>query len=253
MREVRQREQPGVQHVDIQVHQVGVGAALQVGASLTGLPGRVGSHRRGRGRVKVPADQFGPLAGIQLGRVEAEQHHLPGPQQRGPGTEPGQPRRPAAQHVGHAHRVGHRRDAPFGGGEVRVAVEVHQAPVTEPGQHAERDGAVAAQDQRQPPVGADRRHLARDPLGHLDDPVEIAQAVDRQHRTVRRRGEITAVFDIQASRAQLADQPGGPPRGRGLFLPGIVRTRAGRNPQDAHPPILRRHPPCLQVVRRCRH
>ena len=35
-----------MQHVDIQVHQVGAGAALEVGAGLTSLPGRVGPPRR---------------------------------------------------------------------------------------------------------------------------------------------------------------------------------------------------------------
>jgi hypothetical protein len=82
VREVRQREQPGVQHVDVQVDQVAPGPALQVTAGLPRLTGGVGPHRRGRCRVQMTADQLGPLPGVELGRVEAEQHHLLRPQQR---------------------------------------------------------------------------------------------------------------------------------------------------------------------------
>ena len=169
----------------------------------------------------MPGGQLGPLAGVQLGRIEAEQHHLPGPQQRVPGAEPGQPRRPAAEHVGHAHRVGHRRAAALRGGEVRVSVEVHQPALAEPVQRAQRDRAVAAQDQRQPPGGADRRYLGRDPPGHLDDPIGVTKAADRLDRAVRRRREVAAVLDVEPGRAQRADQPGRAPGGRALSCPGL--------------------------------
>src|SRR6185437_16452044 len=91
VRVVGQREQPGVQHVYVEMNQVGDTAAVQVAASPLGFAYRVSPHRGRRGRVQVPGYQLGPLAGVQLGRVEAKQHHLPRPQQRVPGAEPGQP------------------------------------------------------------------------------------------------------------------------------------------------------------------
>jgi hypothetical protein len=202
VREVRQRAQPGVQHVHVQVHQVGLRPALQVRTSRPGLPGRVGPHRRGRGRVQVPADELGPLAGVQFGRVEPEQHHLLWSQQRASGAQPGQPGRAAAEQMGHSHRVGHRRFAAFRGAKVRVAVEVHQPGLGGSGQHSERDRAVAAEHQRQPPVGPDRGHLARDLLGHGDDPLQVAQPADRRYRPERRRGQVTPVLDVQPGLAQ---------------------------------------------------
>ena len=246
VREVRQREQPGVQHVHVQVHQVGLRPALQVRASRPGLPGGVGPHRRGRSRVQVSADQLGPLPGVQFGRVEPEHHHLLRSQQRATGAQPGQPRRAAAEQVSHAHRVGHPGFAAFRGAKVRVAVEVHQPGLVESGQHAERDRAVAAEHERQPSVGPDRGHLARDLLGHGDDPLHVPQPVDRRHRPERRRGQVTPVLDVQPGLAQPVGQPGGTPRGRGLFLAGIMRTRATRHPENAHSPALLRHSIRLQ-------
>ena len=237
VREVGQREQAGVEHVDVQVDQVGTGAVLEVGAGLAGPRGRIGPDGRCGDRVKMPADQFGPLPGVQLGWIEPEQHHPLRRHQRESRAEPGQALGSAAEHVRHPHRVCHRRVGPVRRAEVRVAVEVDQPRIARTGQDAERDGAVTAQHQGQPPVRADRRHFARHRLGHRHHPVQVTQPVDRLHRPEWRGRKIAAVLDIQAGLAQAIDQPGSAPCGRSLLLPRIMRARAGRDAEYAHPAL----------------
>ena len=150
--------------------------------------------------------------------------------------------------MGHPHRVGHRGLAALGGGQIRVAVKVHQTHLAEPGQHPERDRAVAAQDQGQPPAGPDRGHFGRDGLRHGDDAFGVTEPVGRRHRAERRRGQIAAVLDVQPGPAQPVGQSRGPPGGRSLVLAGIMRTRAGRYPEDAHSPAWPCHRIRLQII-----
>ncbi len=99
---------------------------------------------------------------------------------------------------------------------------------------AERDGAVAADDQRPPPS----RNVLRDGVGYFagdrDDGGEIARTrvlvIDGKDRA----WQVAAVGDADAGGPQPLDQPRGPQRGRRPVLARVVRPGAGRY-SDQHP------------------
>jgi len=108
----------------------------------------------------------------------------------------------------------------------------------EPGDHAQRDRAIAACHQRQPPgveLAGDRAgHLAR----HRDHGRQVAGGGMVVVHGKRGDRQVPGVADGDPGRAQPVHQASRAQRRRRTILPGVMRTRTARHPD--HGPACHR-------------
>ena len=140
-------------------------------------------------------------------------------------------------------RDGHRiEDAGVGGvrrGQVRIAVEVDQPEIRlsaqQAGDDAQRDGAVAAQDQRNQPALAGRRDRAGDPIDHGRHLRYALLLAISGIRLEPDQWEISEIIDGEPGLTKGAKQSGLAKGRRRFLLTRPVGTGAGGDPDQAEP------------------
>jgi hypothetical protein len=101
------------------------------------------------------------------------------------------------------------------------------------GQHGDRDGALAAKDQRDPPVGEDPPALAGGLAEHPEHGLEVVRPALLAVRPPPHHRQVTVVDDAHAGLGQPPQQPGPAQHGWRPLLPGPVGGGAGRDTEHA--------------------
>jgi hypothetical protein len=132
------------------------------------------------------------------------------------------------------------------GEQVHPAVHVQQggldALVQEGGDDGDRDGALAAEDQRHPPVGKDPADVHGGLAEHPEHGMEVVRPALLVVGPPPHHRQVAVVHDAHAGRGQPVQQPGATQRGGRLLLAGPVRGGAGRDAEQAELTDHRRLP-----------
>src|ERR1022692_1881217 len=173
MREVAERQVAGVHHVHVEMHHDRPAGCSDMRHRGGGHRGGIGDEFRRLGEPYARPGQETPPGIVGLPRVGANDREPARVEQRRLAVQPGQLRGAAAEQVHDAHRVEDARAAGLRRAEVRIAVQVQQAGIgmapPESGDDAERDGAVAADHQRDAALLRHAGHRIGRLAGDADD------------------------------------------------------------------------------------